>query len=243
MRIGTILKKGKAPKKSGLYQITENRTLEFREQTETGTDVVLVEFELEKGQYGVYGEEFKPDFVSKEGAKKADIFAMLIDERQNEQNQQPQFCSWIFDVKESVGGEDVISHLIEQLKASYQHKKSIAIYLAEFQEEAMHIGFITRELQTERIARGLEAKARKLAQDKAGLEKLPTLIRLKQGNELLKVEKELALLQQFARMEIELDGKCYPLEFYQSYKNEDTNEFICKMNISCKDNVGGKNFE
>lgn len=125
-----------------LYKIWANRTIQFEE--EETADIVNINFSIAENQYGIYGNEYKPPFIEDNGGKKADILAFVIDEGKE------KFSSWVLDVKKAVGGEDIIYHLIEQLTESMKHKKSITTYLDDYVEE-QHVGYITRDLQRDRI--------------------------------------------------------------------------------------------
>lgn len=146
---GNWIKEGKPLERGKLYTVRRNRKIVFEEK-ETA-DRVNIAFSLGEGQYGIYGNEFKPDFVNDEGTKRADILVLVIDENKK------KFGSWVFDVKQTVGGEDVIYHLIGQLKESVIHKNSITLHLQGYSEE-QHIGYITRDLQKERIAMTIQKK-------------------------------------------------------------------------------------
>ena len=63
-------------------------------------------FILEKGQTGILVNEYCPGHIKE--AKRADIFLLLLDE------DRKKYASWLFDIKMSVGGKDVIKYLIKQ---------------------------------------------------------------------------------------------------------------------------------
>ena len=89
--------------------------------------------------------------IDDEGAKKVDVLILVIDESNK------KFSSRILDIKQSVGGEDVIFHLLEQLQDSMKHKDALAVYMDDF-AEVQHLGFVTRDLQLERIEETVEKK-------------------------------------------------------------------------------------
>lgn len=108
------LKQDKISQSGILYKILQSRKVIFEE--EETKDQVIVNYNINDKQYGICSSEYKPPFVDDEGMKKADILIMLIDEGDK------KFSSWVLDIKQSVGGEDVIFHLLEQLGASLKHK-------------------------------------------------------------------------------------------------------------------------
>ena len=173
IREGQILSKGR------LYRVTSCQTIEFEEKDTN--DIVNIIFLLQDEQYGVYGNEYKPPFVEDNGGKKADILVLVIDE------EKQRFNSWIFDVKKTIGGEDVICHLVEQLAESIQHKKSLTTYFENYEEEE-HVGYITQEIQKDRIQETILHKSSYVREEKEKIEKLPALIRNTAKLKLLKEE-------------------------------------------------------
>lgn len=59
---GNRIKEGKSLERGKLYTVSRNREILFEEK-ETNDRVNIV-FSLREGQYGIYGNEFKPDFVN-----------------------------------------------------------------------------------------------------------------------------------------------------------------------------------
>ncbi len=200
---GNWIKEGKPLERGKLYTVRRNRKIVFEEK-ETA-DRVNIAFSLGEGQYGIYGNEFKPDFVNDEGTKRADILVLVIDENKK------KFGSWVFDVKQTVGGEDVIYHLIGQLKESVIHKNSITLHLQGYSEE-QHIGYITRDLQKERIAMTIQKKKSYIEEEESKIQSLPLLIGMAAGTKLLKEKAKLKMLKQFADEKIEIEANVYPLE-------------------------------
>ena len=136
------LKPDELIKTGTLYQIPKSRKITIDE--DKTKDRVIISYVVQDEQYGIIGSEYKPPFIDNNGAKKVDILILVIDENNK------RFSSWILDIKQSVGGEDVIFHLLEQLQDSVKHKNSLAVYMDDFEED-QHLGFVTRDLQIERI--------------------------------------------------------------------------------------------
>ena len=136
------LKPDELIKTGTLYQIPKSRKITIDE--DKTKDRVIISYIVQDKQYGIIGNEYKPPFIDNNGAKKVDILILVIDESNK------KFSSWILDIKQSVGGEDVIFHLLEQLQDSVKHKNSLAVYMDDFEED-QHLGFVTRDLQIERI--------------------------------------------------------------------------------------------
>lgn len=95
---GDTVKDNKRLLSGRLYRIDISRTIVFEEKDTD--DVVHINFHINDGQYGIYGNEYKPSFVEDQGSKKADILALVIDDKHR------RYSSWVFDVKKTIGGED-----------------------------------------------------------------------------------------------------------------------------------------
>lgn len=95
---GDTVKDNKRLLSGRLYRIDISRTIVFEEKDTD--DVVHINFHINDGQYGIYGNEYKPSFVEDHGSKRADILALVIDDKHR------RYSSWVFDVKKTIGGED-----------------------------------------------------------------------------------------------------------------------------------------
>lgn len=191
-----------------LYVIRHSRLVQFVEpQNGADEDFVNVKFTLEEGQYGVFAHEYRPGFLN--AAKKVDIFLLAIDENR-------KICSsWILDVKVSVGGEDVIWHLMEQWEASYRHKGIFLNYLNGF-KECETIGVITRDYQAERIQKMVETMEIEIASMKKALAALPgSSIKMVKERELLAKEIQYQAFDRFQHGLIRISGKDYPIQVYK----------------------------
>ena len=219
---GDKVKDNKALLSGRLYRINESRTIVFEEK-ETKDEVRII-FCIGDGQYGIYGNEYKPLFVDDRGGKKADILVLVIDERRK------CFSSWIFDVKKTVGGEDVICHLVEQLIETVKHKRAIATYLEEYVEE-QHIGYITRELQRDRIQEAIAGKSSYLVREKANIERMPVLIGMEARLALLKEEAKVKVLSAFQNDCIEIGNNVFKIENYIS--EEQNGKYVCNLEVAC----------
>ena len=219
---GETLREDKAAEPGRLYKIGACRTIVL-EESDTD-DIVYIHFDIRDGQYGMYGNEYKPPFAADQGRKKADILALVVDERRN------HFCSWVLDVKKAIGGEDVICHLVGQLAESVRHKRAIATYLEDFTEE-QHIGYITRDLQRGRIQESIRKKRAYLEKEKANIRQMPVLIGMEARRSLLKEEAKLKILEAFWRNQIEIGKDTFEIEGHISKEQE--GKFVCDLKVAC----------
>ena len=214
-----------AIKSNTIYVIRRKREIDFLETQDNGIDDRLVIlYDLLPDQYGVFVKEYRPGFIDKNRCKKADILMLVIDENAK------KYSSWVFDVKVSVGGEDVIFHLLEQLKDSYNHKNSITTYLSNF-EEVEHMGFITREYQRERIRQEISKREDYVIKEKETMKENPALMKFSSVKiKLIRIEKEIQVLTQFLNGYIEINNVLHSLECHMSLGNE--TGYVCNMKVS-----------
>lgn len=219
---GDTIKDNRALLSGRLYRVNTCRTIVFEEKDTK--DVVNINYEIKADQYGIYGNEYKPPFVEDNGGKKADILVLVIDEKNK------CFSSWVVDVKKTIGGEDVIYHLIEQLIESVKHKKAIATYLEGFDEE-QHIGYITRDLQRDRISETISQKSSYLKKERANIECMPVLIGIEARLRLLKEEAKLKMIIAFQNDRIEIGKNVFRIESYISEEQND--KFVYNLDVAC----------
>ena len=207
-----------------IYVIRKSREVQFVEsQKNDENDTIIISFNLDENQYGVFAKEYRPGFINKNRCKKSDIPCLVIDE----QNQK--LSSWIFDVKVTVGGEDVIFKLLEQLCSSYKHKNSLVAYFGEF-EEYEHFGFITRDYQRERIENAISKREEFIATETQNLEKISSSVRYSIQRQIIKSKQEVEVLKRFLSGYMEINEQLYALECYYSINNGLDN--CCNLKVS-----------
>lgn len=217
------LKSDKLTEAGTLYKILKSREISIDE--EKTKDRVIVKYIINDGQYGICGSEYKPPFIDDEGAKKVDILILVIDENNK------KFSSWILDIKQSVGGEDVIFHLLEQLQDSVKHKNALAVYMDDFTEE-QHLGFVTRNLQLERIKETIEKKEKELNDIEKSIIQMSPIIRNKMAAApSTKLKKEIETLLLFLDKKMKIKDQIYPIESYISEKQGEY--FVYNLQVQC----------
>ena len=216
------LESDKLTKTGTLYKILKSREIIVDE--ERTKDRVIIEYIVQNGQYGICCSEYKPPFIDDEGAKKVDVLVLVIDEKNK------KFSSWILDMKQSVGGEDVIFHLLEQLQDSLKHKNALAIYMDDFREE-QHLGFVTRDLQIERIEESVKKREKELNDIKKSTLQMFPIIRNKGMIESIKLKKEIETLSMFLDKKMKIKDQIYPIESYISEKQGEY--FVYNLQVQC----------
>ena len=209
-----------------LYEIRNSRSIRFVEKQKNidEEDCVNVKSVLDKGQYGVFANEFCPGFVKE--VKKADLLMLVVDEANR------KCSSWVVDIKVSVGGEDVIRHLIEQWIASHQHKCALLNYLKEFQEKET-IGVVTRDYQSERILAIVEKLKKEIEIKTKELDALPgSSIKIIKQRELLGTKLEYQMFDKFQNRCVTIDGMDYPIINYQL--EGEASPYVCDIEVKCE---------
>ena len=209
--------------KNTIYVIRKRRDIYFIEPQENDEDdKIIISYDLKPKQYGIFVHEYRPGFINKNNIKTSDILILVIDE------DEKKYSSWILDVKVTVGGEDVIFKLLEQLCDSYKHKNSIGAYLPELKEEE-HIGFITRDYQENRIRMKIIEKEEYVNRERRNMEKMPPSMKNSIQIKILKMEKDVKILKDFLNGYIEIRNTLHPIEKYMSVR--EGNENICRLNV------------
>ena len=191
--------------KNRLYLVKTDGITEFAFQEKQG-DTLHIQYLLKEKQYGLYGEEYRPEFLNQSGHKVVDIFGMIVDESKE------NYASFIIDLKETVGGEDGIFHLIEQWKATFSYEQVLTqIDMQNFHTEK-HFMVATREFEEERIQNVVQSRTSELESELQADKKLPVNNRVKRNTSRLKLEAELKILRSFANGMVEIMGTEYPYE-------------------------------
>ena len=76
----------------------------------------------------------------------------------------------------------------------------------------MLLGYITRDLQKERIAMTIQKKESYIGEEESKIKSIPLLIGMAAGTKLLKEKAKLKTLKQFSDGKIEMGADGYPLE-------------------------------
>lgn len=172
-------------------------------------DYVDIYFDLKETQYGLYGNEYRPEFLDKTAVKTADILALCIDETNH------KFASYVFDVKESTNGSETIYKALEQIQSSIRFKNDIIQYLNEYQEQA-HIGVITGDYDKEKIKNEIDKIHDEIEKTKTELQSLSSMpIAGKMRWQILKQEEKYRVLNEFYEQKMRFGEQTIPIEIRQ----------------------------
>lgn len=122
----------------------ENVTFWFYEHDENTDEKIFIKTAYSEMNYGFLGHECAKQYV--DNSKAADLMCILVTD-------QSAYCR-IYDVKKKIGGEDVITHLIEQWNTSMRY----AVSLAEELECSIHksIGVFTEDYNTNMLSSAVQ---------------------------------------------------------------------------------------
>ncbi len=219
--------------KGGLYKVEKNQTIKIIEQQDDLNDVVELEFMVNDNQYGIFGYEFKPEFVKKHGCKTADILCFFVDDNLKEVH------TYIFDMKRNIIAFDVmweseklrkipvreIIDYISQIEASVRHKNCLLQYMSEYCE-TQKLGIATRYFDQEKL-RKLAEKLLESTKISSGITN--PLIENKLKLTKLPIEIEATIVQLFAEKKMKILGEIHDFEVYILEKNIQENIFEYKL--------------
>lgn len=220
---GTQMLKPEAQvKKNQLYKICGDRTVPISELHDDCQDIEVVHlrYRLKKGQYAILGYEFRPQFISKQGSKSADVMTCLIDD------DKKHVYSLVLDIKRNISAfsDDLLKDnaaltaikeavgFIEQIHHSKLHKDSLLVYRKDQgYTETEEVGIATRRLE--------EQKFYGLADFLENLEELPKLkinpqSWFKVQNQYKPYVPEASKIREFAGHKVTICGRQYPLHVY-----------------------------
>lgn len=141
-----------SPIKGSLNEVPDGQEIVFVEGQTGNKERVKMVFHLQsQSQYALYGEEFKGQYASDGENKKVDITIFIADEERG------QAAYFLADVKSTIGGKDVILHLIEQWRDGKRYlNNEILGYLKKEVNLEEHVMVITQCFDEERIQREIE---------------------------------------------------------------------------------------
>lgn len=212
-----------------LYRIDGEFVVKHEEPQQDGSkDFIEINYILNEHQYGLYAKEYRPAHISKKGHKAADLLLMAIDESEK------VFSVWILDIKVTVGGDEVIFHLIDQWKDSILHKENIAIYLRNSGLiETLHMGYITRELQRERMNNSIRERKKEIENLEEEFKKMPiTSVVLSKMRSLDVKKVELDVLEKFYDNKVSIMNHLINIEpYFLTQKQKD--DYELKLDVHC----------
>lgn len=153
------LKNLKIPEKGKLYEIRDSRDIEVMENHEDGSkDVVILKYCIEAEAVGYFAKEYLPDGTKKEGAKRIDVTAVMLDDTK-------KYIRWyLYDLKATVAGASTIVKLYNQWHIGLRYlQQNILMQRINYTVDS-NLGVITRNYDRARMER-LEREYQKICDD------------------------------------------------------------------------------
>lgn len=161
------LKENEIPDRTALYEVRNSRNIVVEEKQGDGSmDQVTLEYCVEDGTVGYFAKEYRPSDVQKEGSKKIDITAVMVDHT-------GESVRWhLYDMKDTLAGVHTIVTLYDQWNAALQYiQQNILSHLAAY-SCMPDLGVITRyydEGRMKRLRDEYEKICRELENDGRGM--------------------------------------------------------------------------
>lgn len=220
---GTKIRDKENLQKSTLYSVPTAMRLKLEEVhvDDPAKDIVNVDFQLKENEYGVYGNEYRPLYLTKGSCKVLDLLCVIVND------EEKRMASYLFDVKSKTGGKDEIPDFIEQLEDGFLHKQAMLQYLSDYQEDE-HIGVITRHFDEDSIKCEIERVAKKINEE---IENIPILLRQKKEIERVKLKLRKKVFEDFLERKVTIHGRQYELEVHmlQPFENDFVIDFPVKL--------------
>lgn len=142
------LKESKIPERRRLYEVSKSRNIQVKEQHDDGSlDQVTLAFSIEDEDIGYFANEYLPDDVNEDGAKRIDITAVML-------NQKRKCVRWhLYDIKATLAGEHTVVQLCNQWNAGLWYLQQNVLDLLPEYSKRPDLGVITRCFDQERMKR------------------------------------------------------------------------------------------
>lgn len=186
---GLHKKKNVNYEKSGLYIIQSSETIEFVEKS---GDHVTILYKINRGQQGLYAQEFRPQQVHKQNAKVIDL-SMGIEDYTNKK------IVWgLYDLKHTLGGIDDAMRLGEQWQDALRYWYNCVLNYLDDYTKIGEIGVVTTKDETYKIKEYVERLRRELADSQ---KLIGTLAGLKNEAANIRKKEELDFFEKFLKKE------------------------------------------
>lgn len=220
--MSSITSSGKEITKGQLFKIRKPEQITVIEQNANVNQRVYIDLKIsDKKNFAYFGEEWKGEYAPGLNIKKPDIFVIYFDDREDVSK---KVKAYILDLKKDVGGDEVITHLIEQWQDGYKHCNTITQY---YNDVNIEFGVICDNFDRERIKNSLLDKKRELEEINLNNK---TLMSYKIGQIEQKNKKMIKILSDFLENTFSLEMNDDQLAKFSIYitiynENDDVNEF------------------
>lgn len=183
------LKENEIPDRTALYEVRNSRNIVVEEKQDDGSvDQVTLEYCVEDGTVGYFAKEYRPPDVQKEGSKKIDITAVMMDHTEKS-------ARWhLYDIKDTLAGVHTIITLYDQWNAALQYiQQNILNHIAAY-SCTPDLGVITRYYDEGRM-KHLRDEYQKICSEMENDGKGMTLLQRKKRTDIAKYRGTLKAAQ------------------------------------------------
>lgn len=134
---GTKIRDKENLQKSTLYSVPTAMKLKLEEVhvDDPAKDIVNVDFQLKENEYGVYGNEYRPLYLTKGSCKVLDLLCVLVND------EEKRMASYLFDVKSKTGGKDEIPDFLERKVTIHGREYELEVHMLQPFENDFVIDF------------------------------------------------------------------------------------------------------
>lgn len=183
------LKESGTPHRTELYEVAKSRDIAAREEHDDGSlDQVILEYHIQEEEIGYYAQEYRPADVPKDGAKKIDITAVLL-------NHGEKYIRWhLYDMKKTLAGPGTVTTLYNQWNCGLRYLRKNILFQMPGYSAVPDLGVITRAYDEEKM-KCLRDQCRRNCDEMENPPKAMTLPQRKKRTDIGKYRAELRAAQ------------------------------------------------
>jgi len=194
------LKESETPHRTELYEMMSSRDILAGEAHADGSlEQVLLEYRINENDIGYYAQEYRPADVTKDGAKRIDITAVML-------NHVDKYVRWhLYDIKSALAGDHTVVQLYDQWNSGLRYLQQNILNCVPGYSVVSDLGVITRCYDEERMIR-LRDDCKRQCNEMEGYKPNRTLAQQKKRTNIAKTRATLraaqAILDRVFRAEI-----------------------------------------
>lgn len=193
---------------------------ESKGEDKDNIEIVNLDYNLSQHQYGIYANEFRSPLAAKEGSKKADVLACIVDQ------EKKVIYTTIFDVKSNISAfsDDLLKtntmqraikevrDFTIQIHDEILHKNSFILYYKDDgYSEFERVGIATKSFEKEKFLAVADLLEQLFLND---CQQIPEVLKAKMKTMLTAYRGEAERVRAFAEKKILLNNKEYELHVF-----------------------------
>lgn len=211
------------PERGKLYEVKTSCNILVEEEQQSGSlDHAILTYCIENDEVGYFAKEYLPPDVPKDGAKRIDITAVMMNHAQKN-------VRWhLYDIKDTLAGEKTIVTLFNQWNSGLQYlQQNVLCHVSEY-TYIPDLGVITRCYDEDRMKR-LRNKFQGICDEIEKDQQVLTLAQQKKRTDIAKCRGVLKVAQSILdrKFQREIGEDIY--EIHIRYLSVDETGFIYRM--------------